>query len=118
MLSSINGVDAANVRDGVNSSQPAFIARNPSAAPHAVIVSPPVEASGQASERNEDFVCALFDKEINVEDIPSKHICPLTQEPPIEGVDFDITDANGNIPLGNHQGQHPVQLCTNKSRNI
>ena len=89
MLSSINGVDASNVSDGVNSShsQPAFVARNPYAAPRAVIVSPPDGASGQASEQNEDVVHALFDEEINVEDIPSQHICPLTREPPIEGAE-------------------------------
>ncbi len=60
----------------------------------AVIVSPPVEDSAQASEWHEGVVHALFDKELNVDDIPSQHICPLTQEPPIVGVYFDVPDIN------------------------
>jgi hypothetical protein len=40
----------------------------------------------------------LFIKEtINPANIPSKHICPLSQEQPFVGVHFDVPDANGII---------------------
>ena len=55
-----------------------------------VIVSPPT------TEQHERVVCALFYKEVKVDDIPSHHICPLTQEPPVVGVYFDILDRNGD----------------------
>jgi hypothetical protein len=63
---------------------------------HAVIVSPPGGDSAQASEQHEGVICALFNKEINVDDIPSQHICPLMQEPPIMGVYFDVPNRNGD----------------------
>ncbi len=56
----------------------------------AVIVSPPGRDSAQASEQHKGVVCALFNKEIYVDDIPSQHISPLTQEPPIVGVYFNV----------------------------
>ncbi len=55
-----------------------------------VIVSPPT------TEQHKGVVCALFNEEVNVDNIPSQHICPLTQEPPIVGVYFDIPDRNGD----------------------
>jgi hypothetical protein len=64
-----------------------------SASFHPVIVSP----VGQASERHEGVTRALFDKEANVNDIPCLHICPLSQEPPIVGVYFDVPNRNGGI---------------------
>jgi hypothetical protein len=62
----------------------------------AVIVSPPGGDSAQASERHKGVVHALFNKEVNVDDIPSQHICPLMQEPPVVGVYFDIPHKNGD----------------------
>jgi hypothetical protein len=50
----------------------------------------------QTSEQHEGVVCALFNKEVNVDDIPSQHTCPLMQEPPIMGVYFDVRDRNGD----------------------
>jgi hypothetical protein len=78
-----NRVDSAN-------------ARGDSSGVRAVIVSPPVGGSDQASEQCEGVVRALFNQEVNVHDIPSQHICPLMQEPPIVGVYFDIPDRNGD----------------------
>jgi hypothetical protein len=44
---------------------------------------------------SEDIARLLFSKEmINPSNIPSQHICPLTQEPSCEGVHFDVPDAN------------------------
>ena len=40
---------------------------------------------------------ASGNEEINVNDISSQHICPLTQEPPFQGVHFDVPDFNGRI---------------------
>ncbi len=51
-------------------------------------MSPPGEDSAQASEQHKGVVRALFNEEINVDDIPSQHICPLMQEPPAVGVYF------------------------------
>ncbi len=62
----------------------------------AVIMSPPGGDSAQAREQHEGVVCALFNKEVNVDDIPSQHIRPLMQEPPVVGVYFDIPDRNGD----------------------
>jgi hypothetical protein len=62
----------------------------------AVIVSPPGGDSAQASEQHKGVVCAHSDKEVNVDDIPSQHICPLMQESPVLGVYFDIPDRNGD----------------------
>ncbi len=60
----------------------------------AVIVSLPGGDSAQASEQHEGVLCALFGKEVNVDDIQSQHICPLMQEPPVVGVYFNVPNRN------------------------
>ncbi len=64
---------------------------------HGNFVSPPDADSNEAREQQEGVVCALFNQELNLHDIPSQHICPLTQEPPVVGVYFDISDIHGHI---------------------
>jgi hypothetical protein len=64
---------------------------------HGNFVSPPDADSDEAREQQEGVVCALFNQELNLHDIPSQHICLLTQEPPIVGVYFDIPDIHGHI---------------------
>ena len=59
-------------------------------------MSPPGGDSAQASEQHKGVVRTLFNEEVNVDDIPSQHICPLTQEPPVVGVYFDIPKKNGD----------------------
>ena len=49
-----------------------------------VVVTPP----SQAVERHAGVARALFEGEVDVNDIPDLHRCPLTQEPPVEGVFF------------------------------
>jgi hypothetical protein len=71
-------------------------ARGDSSGVRAVIVSHPGGDSDQASEQHKDVVCDLFDQEVNVHDIPSQHICPLMQKPPVVGMYFDIPDRNGD----------------------
>jgi len=65
------------------------------------VVSPPVDNSTHASgEPSEDVVRDLFsgrNEEIDVDDIDSQHICPLSREPPFQGVHFDVPDSNGRI---------------------
>jgi hypothetical protein len=61
------------------------------------IVSPPDVDSDEAREQCEGVVCALFNQELNLHDIPSQHICLLTQEPPVVGVYFDVPDINGDV---------------------
>jgi hypothetical protein len=48
---------------------------------------------------SEDVARSLFIEEtIHPSNIPSQHICPLTQEPPFVGVHFDVvSSANGVI---------------------
>jgi hypothetical protein len=59
----------------------------PGGAPTAVHEAPP-----------KDVARSLFIKKtINPSNIPSQHICPLTQELPFVGVHFDVPDANGVI---------------------
>jgi hypothetical protein len=45
------------------------------------LVSPPAELAHASGEAHEDVACTLFNgnKEINVEDIASLHICPLSR---------------------------------------
>ena len=63
------------------------------------LVSPPAESAHVSGEAHEDVSRTLFNgnEEINVEDIASLHICPLSQEPPFQGVHFDIPDTSGHI---------------------
>ncbi len=47
---------------------------------------------------SEDVAYSLFIEEsINPSNIPSQHICPLTQEPLFVRVHFDVPNANGVI---------------------
>ena len=36
-------------------------------------------------------------EEVDTDNIPSQHICPLKQEPPVIGVYFDIPNADGTL---------------------
>jgi hypothetical protein len=64
-----------------------------------VIVSPPGggDSSEQASEDRDGISRSLFNEEVNINDIPSLHICPLMREPPVVGVHFDVPDQNRGI---------------------
>jgi hypothetical protein len=94
MSSSTNQENATDA----NSLQPSI--EENSAATRAV-VSPPVYNTTHASgEPSEDVVRDLFsgsNEEIDVDDIDSQHICPLSREPPFQGVHFDVPDSNGRI---------------------
>jgi hypothetical protein len=47
----------------------------------------------------EGVVRALFDEGegVDTNNIPSQHICPLKQEPPVIGVYFDIPNSDGTL---------------------
>ena len=47
----------------------------------------------------EEVVRALFDEGegVDTNNIPSQHICPLKQEPPVIGVYFDIPNSDGTL---------------------
>ena len=47
----------------------------------------------------EEVVRTLFDVDegVDTDNIPSQHICPLKQEPPVIGVYFDIPNADGTL---------------------
>jgi hypothetical protein len=40
---------------------------------------------------------ALFDDAVDIDNIPSQHICPLKQEPPVVAVYFDIPNVDGTL---------------------
>jgi hypothetical protein len=79
-MSSIEDTTNANVA----SSQPSI--EGNSAASRRAVVSPLVRALFPGNEDG-----------IDVDDIPSQHVCPLTQEPPFQGVHFDVPDSTGRI---------------------
>ncbi len=79
-----------------NSTQQQSVSTNPggsSASVCPVVVSPP----GQAVEHHEGVALVLFEGEVDVNDIPSIYICPLSQEPPVAGVHFDVSNEDGGI---------------------
>ena len=51
------------------------------------------------SVQPEEVVCALFDEGEGVDsnNIPSQHISPFKQEPPVIGVYFDIPNSDGTL---------------------
>ena len=74
------------------------------------LVSPPAKSAHASGEAHKDIACTLFNgnEDINVEDIASLHICPLSQEPPFQGVHFDIPDTRGQWP--HHQTVTALQV--------
>ena len=46
---------------------------------------------------NSHVACAFFDEEVNINDIPSQYICPLTCKPPMFCVYFDVPNVDGSI---------------------
>jgi hypothetical protein len=79
-----------------NSTQQQSVSMNPagsSASFLPVVMSPP----GQAIEHHEGFAQVLFEGEVDVNDIPSIHICSLSQEPPVVGVHLDVRNKGGGI---------------------
>ena len=79
-----------------NSPQQQSVSMNPggsSAIILPVVVSPP----GQAVDRHEGVARILFEGKVDVNDIPSIHICSLSQEPPVVGVYFDVPNEDGGI---------------------
>jgi hypothetical protein len=84
----------ASVMDSSQTSTEGISATAPRA-----LVSPPDESAHMSGEAHKDVACTLFNrnKEINVEDIASLHICPLSRETPFQGVHFDIPDTSGRI---------------------
>jgi hypothetical protein len=63
------------------------------------LVSPPTKPAHASGEAHKDVARTLFNgnKEINVENIASLHICPLSREPLFWGVHSDIPDTSGRI---------------------
>ena len=79
-----------------NSTQQQSVSMNPtgsSASFLPVVMSPP----DQAIEHHTGFAQVLFEGEVDVNDIPSIHICSLLQEPPVVGVNFDVRNEDGGI---------------------
>jgi hypothetical protein len=58
------------------------------------VISPAGIPGGAAEQPYDDLSRALFNNDTS-ENIPSQHLCPITQEPPIDAVNFDVPTANG-----------------------
>ncbi len=96
-ISTTDNVDAdAGVRD---SFKPSSDSNSGVVGVSAVCTVTPGGASTAVHEApSKDVARSLFIEEmIDPSNIPSQHICPLTQEPPFVGVHFDVPDANGVI---------------------
>ena len=93
-MSSTRGVDSGDVSG------------NSATTPRPVIVSPPVGDSGQVSERHEDVTRTLFDEQVNVNDIPSQHKCPLAQEPNHWKIIFKIYPISDHFWMYNLGNSH------------
>ena len=63
-----------------------------SAAPRVIF---PTGISGEAAEQPQDDISfVLFNNDIS-DNIPSQHLCPITQKPPFDAVHFDVPAKNG-----------------------
>ncbi len=60
-------------------------------APH--VISPTGIPGGLAEHPHNDLSRALFNNDTSY-NIPSQHLCPITQEPPFDAVDFDVPTSN------------------------
>ena len=76
----------------------ARVAANPGA--RASVISP-LGDPGNAEGAHHDLACSLFNyTEVQEDDIPSQHICPLTREPPFDAIHFDVP---GDSSMAAHQ---------------
>jgi hypothetical protein len=58
------------------------------------VISPTRIPGGLAEHPHDDLSHALFNNDTSY-NIPSQHLCPITQEPPFDAVHFDVPTANG-----------------------
>jgi hypothetical protein len=56
-----------------------------------------VAYKGNMDRNHEGVARALFDDAVDIDNIPSQHICPLKQEPPVVDVYFDIPNVDGTL---------------------
>jgi hypothetical protein len=63
-----------------------------SVAPH--VISPAGIPGGAAEQLHNDLSHALFNNDTS-DNISSQHLCPITQEPSFDAVNFDVPTANG-----------------------
>jgi hypothetical protein len=85
--------DNVNANAGVGDSfQPSPDSNSEGGGDSAVCTVTPGRASTEVHEPpSKDVARSLFSKEmIDPNNLPRQHICPLTQEPPFEGVHFDV----------------------------
>jgi hypothetical protein len=57
---------------------------------------------GAAEQPLNDLSCSLFNND-TADNIPSQHLCPITQEPPFDAVHFNVPTADGAM-IPNQQG--------------
>ncbi len=56
-----------------------------------------VAYEGNMDQNHKGVARALFDDAVDIDNIPSQHICPLKQEPPVIAVYFDIPNIDGTL---------------------
>ena len=70
------------------------------AAPH--VISPTGIPGGAAEQPLNDLSLSLFNNDA-ADNIPSQHLCPITQEPHFDAVHFNVPTADGAM-IPNQQG--------------
>ncbi len=58
------------------------------------VISPAGISGGAAEQPHDDLSRALFNNDTS-DNIPTQHLCLITQEPPFDAVNFDVPTANG-----------------------
>jgi hypothetical protein len=77
------------------------------------VISPTGIPGGAVEQPLNDLSHSLFNNDA-ADNIPSQHLCPITQEPPFEAVHFDVPTATSphQVPQREMEYHSPLHLCT------
>jgi hypothetical protein len=84
--------------------------------PH--VISPIVIPGDAAEQPHDDLSRALFSNNTS-DNIPSQHLCPITQEPPFDTVHFNVPTTNGaTIPNQQVYERSVLYQCVARPGNL
>ena len=99
-ISTGDATAAINALAGASTDPSARVAANPGA--RASVISP-LGDPGNAEGAHHDLARSLFNNtEVQEDDIPSQHMCPLTRVPPFDAVHFGVPDG-ASVTAANQQ---------------
>jgi len=99
-ISTSDAAATINALAGASTDPSARVAAKPGA--RASVISP-LGAPGNAEGAHHDLARSLFNNtEVQEDDIPSQHMCPLTHEPPFDAIHFDVPDGT-SVTAANQQ---------------